>query len=111
MAMMKMKRMTRVICAAVVAALVTSCASMPTKEHRAQEAAHLGLVSHPEFADIQRSLDRLEALIDTLTQRVNSLDEKHAGDREGHRDDMEAVMRSVREWIDEMKAEIAKGKQ
>lgn len=96
--------MTRVICVALVAALASGCASMQTKEHRAQEAAHLGLISHPELGQIQQSIAILSEKFDTLFARIATVEE-------AHRDDTEMVIEYVRKWVEEMKVELAKVKQ
>lgn len=97
--------------AAVMLALAiasASCASMPTKQRRARDAAELGLVSHPELGPLQQSIDRLAALVEQLQQQVVALIEGRAADREGERDDMEKVMEFVRGVVDELKMELAR---
>lgn len=94
----------------LLVAVTSACASMPTKQNRARAAATIALAAHPELTDIRASLDRLEALVDTLTERVAALDVHRAADREGHREDLEAVLRSVRGWVDELKAAVEKGR-
>jgi enoyl-CoA hydratase/carnithine racemase len=75
-----------------------------------RQAADAGLVSHPEFAELRDSLARLERQIEILNLQLTTLQEGRAADREGERDDMEKVLELVAKQVEELKAEIAKGR-
>lgn len=100
--------MTKQSIAVLIALVLTTsaCASMPTKQRRAREAAEIGLVSHPELADIMAALARLEAAYDTLREtlmtKINAVEE-------AHRDDTELVIDYVRRQIEDLKA-LTKGR-
>lgn len=94
----------------LLVALAPACASMPTKQNRAREAAEIGLAAHPEFVDITAALRRLEAALESLTAQLATLGQARVADREAQRDDLEAVMRSVRGWVDDLKAALEKGR-
>ena len=83
------------------------CASMDRKQQRAREAAEIGLVSHPEFAEIMETLRRLDGKVEELRDQIGRLNEGRAADREGHRDDMEKVLAYVGAQVEAIKAEIA----
>lgn len=90
-----------VMAGALCALLLGGCASMPTKERRAAEAAQLGLVSHPELADVRVQLDLVNRRIDTLLERLAAMEE-------AHRDDTEMVIADLRRFVDELKSELKK---
>ena len=91
--------------------LLSACTSMPTKQRRAREAAEIGLVSHPEFAELRDTLARLERVLENVNMQLASLQEGRLRDREGERDDMEKVLELVGVQVAELKAEIAKGRR
>jgi len=96
-----------VVVAVTVAAAVSlaDCASLPTKERRAAEAAQLGLVSHPELADIRVQLDILNRRIETLSEVLAT---QREADIEARRADVEMIIADMRRFVDEVKDALKK---
>jgi len=87
---------------------IAGCASMERKQKRAAEMAELGLVSHPELADLQAAIARLDAKYDGLLDKANTLLARINTVEEAHREDTELVIDYVRRFAEEVKAEARK---
>lgn len=94
---------------------LVACASIERQQKHASEMAALGLVSHPELADIMAQLRRVDERLDTLLARLSTVEEARqtvlariATVEEAHRDDTEMVIDYLRRFSDELKAEMHK---
>lgn len=80
---------------------LTACASFQTRERRAREAAEMGLVTHPELADVNERLRVVVEKLDTVLQRLEATEESH-------RADIEMVLERIRVSVDELKEAVKK---